>query len=178
MIRRVVTGHREGKAVFLADSEPPGMFVSQTTPGLVNATVWATTTSPVIEARGVAEAVGSATTLLPPVGQTRLVYLVLPPLAVMMSDTFDGAAAAAEFAAAQPEMAALVETDNPGMHRTETIDYVIVLEGEIWLELDDGERTLLKPKDVVVQAGTRHAWRNLSEEPVTLAVTLVGATRE
>lgn len=49
--------------------------------------------------------------------------------------------------------------------------------GEVWLELDDGARTRLGPGDTVVQNGTRHAWRNLSGEPVTLAVVNVGAGR-
>jgi quercetin dioxygenase-like cupin family protein len=53
----------------------------------------------------------------------------------------------------------------------------VVLSGEVWLELDDGQLTHLRTGDTVVQNGTRHAWRNLGAEPVTLAVVQVGAAR-
>ena len=61
------------------------------------------------------------------------------------------------------------------MHTTESVDYAIVLEGEIWLELDNDELVQLARGDVVVQNGTRHAWRNRSNEPATLAFVNVGA---
>ena len=63
------------------------------------------------------------------------------------------------------------------MHTTDSVDYVLVLDGEAWLELDDGQVSHLRAGDVVVQNGTRHAWRNLGTEPVTLAVVQVGAAR-
>ena len=75
-------------------------------------------------------------------------------------------------------MVDVLEPDNPGMHTTDTIDYVVVLSGETWLELDHGERLLVRAGDTVVQNGTRHAWRNTSEEPCVMAVALVGATRQ
>ena len=77
-----------------------------------------------------------------------------------------------------PGIAEHFEPGNPGMHTTDSVDYVVVLAGEVWLELDDGARTRLGPGDTVVQNGTRHAWRNLSAEPVTLAVVNVGAGRD
>jgi quercetin dioxygenase-like cupin family protein len=52
-----------------------------------------------------------------------------------------------------------------------------VLDGDLWLELDDGQLTRLGPGDTVVQNGTRHAWRNLSANPATVAVVQVGAER-
>jgi quercetin dioxygenase-like cupin family protein len=58
------------------------------------------------------------------------------------------------------------------MHRTKTVDYGIVLSGEIYLVVDEGE-TLLKPGDVVVQRGTNHAWSNRSDEPCRMAFVLV-----
>jgi uncharacterized cupin superfamily protein len=59
-----------------------------------------------------------------------------------------------------------------GFHTTQTIDYVMVLEGEISLELDTGE-VLLKPGDCVVQRGTRHAWRNRNDVPVRMAAVML-----
>ena len=67
-----------------------------------------------------------------------------------------------------------MEADNPGMHTTKTIDYGVVLSGEIVLQLDDSERTL-GPGDVVVQRGTRHAWRNRSAEPCVIAFVMVAS---
>ena len=58
------------------------------------------------------------------------------------------------------------------MHRTESIDYGIVLEGEIWLVLDDSE-TRLGPGDVVIQRGTDHAWDNRSDGVARIAFILV-----
>jgi len=52
------------------------------------------------------------------------------------------------------------------MHRTNSIDYGIVLSGQVELELDDGAKTLLGPGDIVVQRGTMHLWRNLSDSEV------------
>ena len=65
-----------------------------------------------------------------------------------------------------------------GMHTTPTVDYGIVLDGEIWLELDEGRTTLLRQHDVVIQNGTRHAWRNKSERAATVAFVLIGAHAE
>ena len=61
------------------------------------------------------------------------------------------------------------------MHKTNTVDYAVVYEGEIWLELDDAEILHLKRGDVVVQNGTRHAWRNNGTKPVTMLFFLNGA---
>lgn len=95
----------------------------------------------------------------------------------MQRADYDPVGAVAEMVKLRPEMASLMEADAPGMHRTESIDYVIVLDGDIYLELDDGAEVLMRRHDVVVQLGTRHAWHNRSEKPVLLAVVLVGARR-
>jgi quercetin dioxygenase-like cupin family protein len=62
------------------------------------------------------------------------------------------------------------------MHRTETIDYGVVLSGEIVLELDDGAHTTLRAGDVVIQRGTDHRWENRSSEPARVAFILVDGT--
>jgi len=67
-----------------------------------------------------------------------------------------------------------MEADNPGMHTTATIDYGIVLSGNITLELDKGEVDL-GPGDVVVQRATRHAWRNRSGQPCSVAFVLISS---
>jgi uncharacterized cupin superfamily protein len=65
---------------------------------------------------------------------------------------------------------------HPGMHRTGTVDYCIVLSGEIWAVLDEGE-VLLRAGDCLVQRGTNHAWSNRSDAPCTIAFVLVAAER-
>ena len=63
------------------------------------------------------------------------------------------------------------------MHTTDTVDFDVIVSGEVYLELDDAAEVLLKKGDCVVQNGTRHAWRNRSRQPCVIAVTLVGAER-
>ena len=66
----------------------------------------------------------------------------------------------------------LADADRSGFHRTETLDYVMILDGEVTLELDRGS-VALRSGDCVVQRATRHAWRNRSGRPVTMAVVMV-----
>ena len=63
---------------------------------------------------------------------------------------------------------------HPLMHRTQSLDFAIVLSGEIYLVLDDSE-TLLKAGDVVIQCATNHAWSNRSDKPCRMAFVMVGA---
>jgi mannose-6-phosphate isomerase-like protein (cupin superfamily) len=94
---------------------------------------------------------------------------------VYFDNGFDGAEAGAEALEHTPGIAELFEHDNPGMHTTPTVDYDIVIDGEVWLELSDGREVKLSAGDVVVQHGARHAWRNKSDKPVTIAAILIGA---
>jgi hypothetical protein len=68
------------------------------------------------------------------------------------------------------------EGKHPGMHRTETVDYAIVLEGEIWAVMDEGE-TLMRVGDVLIQRGTNHAWANRSSRTARIAFVLIDGTR-
>ena len=76
-----------------------------------------------------------------------------------------------------PGLAPSLELEHPGMHTTDTYDFVVVLGGRVSLELDDGELVRLEMGDCVVQSGTRHAWRNESDEPCVLMIVMVGAAR-
>ena len=100
-----------------------------------------------------------------------------PPDSVFAEPGFDPVAAGREQARHIPGLAERFEAENPGMHTTDTVDYDIVLDGEIWLELDDGAEAHLRQGDVAVQCGTRHAWRNKSARPATMAFVLIGAVR-
>jgi quercetin dioxygenase-like cupin family protein len=70
-----------------------------------------------------------------------------------------------------------MEPDGSGMHTSDTVDLDFILSGEVWVELDDGREVHLTAGDLLVQHGTRHAWRNKGEEPCVFAFFVVGATR-
>jgi hypothetical protein len=174
-LRRVVTGHDENGASCVAlDSAPPRSDAFQHIPGMVSRLVWATDEAPALPFDG-ADPTPAVTSIVPPQGGTRFLVVTFPPDSVFASPGFDPEAAVAENLAISPGLAELFEPD--GMHATPTMDYGIVLDGEIWLELSDGRAELLRRHDVVVQNGTRHAWRNRSDRPATLAFVLIGAHR-
>ena len=76
-----------------------------------------------------------------------------------------------------PGMGDHFERNAPGFHTTDTIDYCVVVRGEMTLELDDGQKVTLKQGDCVVQNGTRHRWRNPLSEPCLMAFISVGGKR-
>jgi mannose-6-phosphate isomerase-like protein (cupin superfamily) len=77
-----------------------------------------------------------------------------------------------------PSMEKHFERDSPGMHTSDSVDYGIVIRGEMILELDDGKMVHLRQGDCVVQNGTRHRWRNPLPEPSLMAFVLIGAKRK
>jgi len=114
----------------------------------------------------------------PPVGGFRFGVFTIGPDSVTMPKDLDMQLATVEIEDKLPGLAAHLEADNPGMHRSDTIDFEYVLTGEVWLELDDGQEVHLRAGDTVVQNGTRHAWRNKSREPCRVVFFLVGAHRQ
>jgi len=174
-IRRVVTGHDESGASMVAhDGAAPRCDAYRHIPGMMSRLLWATEPAPALPVDH-SDPTLSVTSIVPPRSGTRFLVVTFPPDSVFFAPGFDPAAAAAENLAISPGLAELFEPD--GMHVTPTIDYGIVLDGEIWLELENGRAELLHRHDVVVQNGTRHAWRNKSERPATLAFVLIGAAR-
>jgi mannose-6-phosphate isomerase-like protein (cupin superfamily) len=176
-IRRVVTGRdAAGRAVVVSDGPPPRSHDLVHVPGMATAMLWATAPGGPLPLNG-ADPTPPVLSQLPLPGGTCFLIVRFPPDSVYTSPGFDAVAAAAEQRLASPGLAELFEPDSPGMHTTDTVDYVVVLAGEVWLELDDGHLTRLRAGDTVIQNGTRHAWRNLGTGPVTLAVVQVGASR-
>jgi hypothetical protein len=174
-IRRLVTGHDDrGRSVVVSDGRPPWSKVFEHTPGFASTMVWRTPPKPARPHDGI-DPTRAVETFVPAPGGTTFVVVTFPPDSVMGQPGFDPAAAGAEHAEQSPGLVEHFERDNPGMHTTPTVDYAIVLEGEIWLELDDGQATLLKQHDITVQNATRHAWRNKSNAPAKLAFILIGA---
>ncbi|GAA3791118.1 cupin domain-containing protein [Streptomyces phyllanthi] len=177
MPRRIVTGlTADGEAAVVQDGPPPRTNALQYTPGFVSSLVWVTPAQPTVPFDG-NDPTPAVTSYVPEPGATRVIHLVIPPDTVYAREDFDPAAAIAERLRTSPGLAELFEPDAPGMHTTDTVDYGVLLQGEIVLELDDGNEVTLAPGDVVVQNGTRHAWRNRSTSPATLLFVLIGARR-
>lgn len=176
-IRRIVTSlDQAGKSVFKSDATSPRSTEFEHVPGFVTSFLWETPPNASIRPVEGDPAV-SASSWAPPPGGTNLMFITFPPDAVMMSPEFDPAAAGSEYMKVLPGLAEKFEMDNPGMHTTDSIDYGVLIEGELHLELDDGVMKKLAPRDVVIQNGTRHAWRNKSSKPATMLFVLVGASR-
>jgi hypothetical protein len=174
---RVVTGRdRSGKSVVLSSETAPRSLDYAHIPGMSNTQVWATPPLPRLDLP-VRDPTQSPVTVLPEVGGTQLMIVRFPPDTVMRSPLFDPVAADKENRDWLPGLAERFEPDAPGMHTTDTIDYGIVLSGEIWLELDDGLIQHLRRHDVVIQNGTRHAWRNQGDREAIMAFVLIGAQR-
>ena len=93
-------------------------------------------------------------------------------------DDADAERAAEEMERLQPGLAAAFEPAHPGMHTTDSVDYGICVSGEVWLELDDGVEERITPGTVVVQRGTRHAWRNRGDTTATMIYVLIAAARD
>jgi naringenin degradation protein FdeH len=172
-IRRVVTGHdADGQAIIAADGRLPTVVDLSAIPGTIFHEVWSTQGSPARIDNCLDPSIGPVQ-LPPPRHGTRIRFVDIPPDTEdflrngtgKMKDAFHqiGDAGASTVKAGSP---------HPLMHRTETIDYGIVIAGEITLVLDKGE-TLLKEGDVVIQRGTNHAWANRSGKPCRMLFILV-----
>jgi hypothetical protein len=175
--RRIVTGHApDGKSIFVSDAAAPRSTAFKHVPGFVTTLMWETAPGATVPAAAGDPSV-AAPSWVPGPGGTNLMVVTFPPDAVMMSPGFDPMAAGGEYMQVLPGLAEKFEMDNPGMHTTDSVDYAVLMEGEIHLELDDGATKQLAPRDVVIQNGTRHAWRNKSNQPATMLFVLVGTGR-
>ncbi|PLX76451.1 MAG: cupin domain-containing protein [Azoarcus sp.] len=174
---RVVTGHNaSGKAEVVLSGPVPGSSEFEHTPGFSAAVVWQTTAEPKIVARA-SDPVLGLESVMPMVGGTSAMLVTFPPDSLSAGPDFDPEKAGAEFAQRLPGLVDTFEADGSGYHQTDTIDYGVVIDGEIWLDLGEGEERRLGKGDVVVQVGTRHAWRNRGIEPARIFFVLMGARR-
>lgn len=176
-IRRVVTSHdSEGRSIFAEDASVRRSHDYKHIKGFFTSLVWSTQGVPTVPNEGV-DPTPAVTSFLPGPGDTMFMIVTFPPDSVMMSESFDPVAAGQESMENLPGLAERFEMEDPGMHRTDSVDYGIILDGEVWLELDDGKEVHLTRQDTVIQNGTRHAWRNKSDKPTTIAFVLIGAQR-
>lgn len=174
--RRVVTGHNDaGKSVVVSDGPSPRHVTITGMKDFSITGVWATDHG-MTGLPGSDDPTAKMETFVPADGGSRFVVTVIPPPGPMPSPE-ELAVAGPQMLERLPGLAQAMEPGHPGMHTTDTVDYDIVMSGELVMELDDGAEVTLHPGDIVVQNGTRHAWRNKSTEPVVLYSVLVGAPR-
>jgi len=173
-VRRVVTGHDgNGKAIVLSDGPVPTVHSNPIRPGQLSFEVWKTHAAPVPIAASEPEPTTGPRSLTPSRSGTVLRISVVPPeteetrklTPEQAQELFrrSGAGEAATYGKGGR---------HPMMHRTETVDYAVVLEGEMTLLLDEGE-VVLKAGDVAIQRGTSHAWSNRSGKPVKMLYVLI-----
>jgi mannose-6-phosphate isomerase-like protein (cupin superfamily) len=169
-MRRVVTGHDEqGRAVVLFDGESPHSFVLEKAGGLELTEIWETRSSPA-DNTGSADSADHERRIEPVGGGSVFRVIEYPPdrlrLKSLDPDRF--------FHAMGAQAADAATRRHPGMHKTNTIDYCVVLSGEIWAVLDESE-VRLRAGDCLVQRGTNHAWSNRTDEPCVIAFVLIAA---
>jgi len=173
-VRRVITAiNEQGKSYFSEDG-PAHEKTNPHRPGMRSSHIWATSAIP-CPVREPDQAVGGVKGIMPPKNGSVLHIIDYPP------DPKDPAALEAMRervrklgANPEPGVRRLPDGPHPGMHITDTIDYAIILSGEIWAIMDEGEK-LLKTGDVLMQRGTSHAWSNRTDEFCRVAFVLLEA---
>ena len=167
-VRRTVVIDENDKSRAIADGPSPDVRTDPARPGFASARMWVTDRTPA-RIKGVRETLDLPHTLEPPVGGSVCRVVTFPP-----DDVFRGKVGAKEvqayFAAMGSPGASTYSTKapHPYMQKTRTLDFCLVLEGEITLVLDTDEVDL-KAGDTVVQRGTNHAWSNRSNRPCVVA---------
>jgi mannose-6-phosphate isomerase-like protein (cupin superfamily) len=163
MTRRIVTGHRDGKAVVIFDGPAPNRKVRQAS-GLVSTVLWVTDESPA-DISGTADRSQREIGVPPPPRGSIFRVVEFPPERGQQSR---------EAVLREMGLADQKDSKHAGMHRTRSIDYAVVIEGEIDMVLDDSE-VHLAAGDVLVQQGTNHAWVNRGAKPCRIAFVLIDA---
>jgi mannose-6-phosphate isomerase-like protein (cupin superfamily) len=169
-VRRVLTGHdQDGSSTIIADGLAPNVKEMPSFPGLALTDLWETASAPA-DNDGRADAAARPVHLEPPKNGTLFRIVEFPPDSTRSKES-DGSAGFKAIGAAHAQDK---HSSDPMMHKTSTIDYIVVLKGEIYAVLEKGE-TLLRPGDVFVQRGTNHSWSVRGSEPCIIAVVLVNA---
>ena len=167
-VRRIVTGVNDaGRSCILSDTRLPTAEVAPGAP--VRAGVWTMDSMPASNT-GTHDPVPDGVIMrTPPAhrGGTVIRFTYIPPDKTRAYNPDDLRRRGSK---TTPERSA----KHPGFHATDTVDYAICLEGEIWAVLDEDE-TLMRPGDVLIQRGTYHAWSNRSESICRMAFILIDA---
>lgn len=168
-MRRIVTGHNEeGKSVITIDG-PPARSIGEDVGGLFE--LWNTDGQDIISS-DVIDRADEEIILSPPRGGTKFRYFQINPIPEGIPENVMQDMAADAFEKIGAGHNRIDTSKHPAMHKTETIDYIILLKGDVTLILDE-EEIDMKPFDVVVQRGTNHAWVNNGTEPALLIAVLI-----
>ena len=173
-VRRVVTGHDEyGRAVVISDEPAPYVHTVDIRPDYYSTDIFRTLETPAIINAQTQETTLGPRRQLPTKHGTVLRVNCFPPDSESLTN-LDAKGSQELFASLGNQAGSTFATSgrHPLMHRTETIDYAIVLSGEITMLLDDSE-VVLNAGDILVQCGTNHAWSNRSKEPALVAFVLI-----
>jgi mannose-6-phosphate isomerase-like protein (cupin superfamily) len=170
-VRRVVTGHEHtGKAIALIDGPAPNVKVRPGA-GFVSSLLWVTDETPA-DIAGTADRADRTIGVAPPPGGSVFRVVDFPPVGPEVAQ-IDHATLVSDMGAGL-HSADSKPARHPYMHRTRSVDYAVIIAGEIDMLLDDTE-VHLKAGDVVVQQGTNHAWVNNGREPCRIAFILIDA---
>jgi len=167
-VRRIVVVDENDRSKCIADGPSPDVRTDPARPGFASTRIWVTDRMPA-RMKGVRESLDMPHSIEPPPGGSVCRVVSFPPDA-----SYQGKVGAKEvqayFAAMGSPGASTYspKAPHPYMQKTRTLDFCLVLEGEITLVLDT-EEVLLKAGDTVVQRGTNHAWSNRSSKPCVIA---------
>lgn len=168
-MRRIITGHNEdGRSIITLDG-PPARSIGEDVGGLFE--LWNTDGKDIISTDNNDRA-DEEIILSPPAGGTKFRYFQINPTPEGVPADLIEAATAEAFEKMGAAHHRVDTTRHPAMHKTKTIDYIILLKGDVTLLLDN-EEVDLKPFDVVVQRGTNHAWVNNGNEPALFIAVLI-----
>jgi hypothetical protein len=169
-VRRVLTGHdAQGRSTFIADGPAPNVKEMSAMPGLALTDLWETKGAPA-DNSGDKDNADRPVHLEPPKNGTILRIVEFPPDSAWRGGT-DGKDGFKSIGAGHAQDR---HSADPMMHKTSTVDYIIVLKGEIYAIMETGEK-LLKAGDILVQRGTNHSWSVRTSEPCIVAAVLVSA---
>ena len=167
-MRRIVTGHDAlGRSCVLME-DSPAAAVLEKAGGLRLSELWTTNETPA--AFSASDRARRERRIEPDPGGSVFRVIEYPPDAERLAKLKPEE----HFASMGAQAPRADKRRHPGMHKTRTLDYAIVLSGEIYAVLDEGE-VLLRTGDVLVQQGTNHAWSNRSDTPATIAFVLIDA---
>jgi hypothetical protein len=170
-MRRIITGHNsEGKSVVKIEGEPL-RSVGEEVGGLFE--IWNTDDGS-IDSTDSIDRTDIDIVLSPTPGGSKLRYFRINPTPEGIPAEMLEELAAQAFQSIGADHERVDTSRHPTMHKTKTIDYIILLEGDVTLLLDDDD-VKLQPFDVVVQRGTNHAWINNGTEPALFVAVLIDA---
>lgn len=173
-MRRIVTGHNEAGQSIIEIDGGPAAEISANGSGLHE--IWLTESVPADNTVLADALAGASPTLCPPEGGVKVRWFTVPVADPNASAEQTEAAVALGFASVGAAHCRVDTLRHPAMHKTASVDYIILIEGEVDLLLDAGEAKALKPGDVVIQRGTNHAWVNTGSKPALLVAVLADAT--